>query len=77
MLRKFNVKEIIKFKGKDSEIVANPLCLGNISQDFSLDKMKNTRLFGYVYNFSVDYDAILVDDILNIHKYLMTKHVII
>ena len=77
MLRKFNVKEIIKFKGKDSEIVANPLCLGNISHDFSLDKMKNTRLFGYVYNFSVDYDAILVDDILNIHKYLMTKHVII
>ena len=25
-----NVTEIIKFKAKDSEIVANPLCLGNI-----------------------------------------------
>ena len=26
-----NGKEIVKFKGKDSEIVASPLCLGNIS----------------------------------------------
>ena len=26
-----------------------------------------------VYDFSVDYDAIAVDDILNIHKYLMKK----
>ena len=26
-----NGKEIIKFKAKDSEIVARPLCLGNIS----------------------------------------------
>ena len=36
--------------------------------------MKNTRLNGYVYGFSVDYDAIAVDDILDIHKHLMTKH---
>ena len=27
--------EIIIFKAKDSKIVANPLCLGNISEDFS------------------------------------------
>ena len=31
-----NGTEIIKFKAKDSEIVANPLCLGNISEDFSV-----------------------------------------
>ena len=31
-----NGAEIIKFKAKDSEIVANPLCLGNISEDFSV-----------------------------------------
>ena len=29
---------------------------------------------GYVYGSSVDYDAIAVDDILNIHKYLMKKN---
>ena len=34
--------EIIKFKAKDSEIVAYPLCLGNISKDVSVDNMKNT-----------------------------------
>ena len=28
-----NGKEIHKFKAKDSEIVATPLCLGNISKD--------------------------------------------
>ena len=32
--------EIIKFKAKDSEISANPLCLGNISIDWSIDNMK-------------------------------------
>ena len=29
-----NVTEIFKFKAKDSEIVANPLCLGNTSKDW-------------------------------------------
>ena len=28
-----NGTEIYKFKAKDSEIVATPLCLGNISKD--------------------------------------------
>ena len=65
-----NSREIQKFKAKDSEIVASPLCLGNISKD----NMENTRLNGYVYDFSVDYDAIPVDDILDIHKYLMEKN---
>ena len=69
-----NGKEIIKFKAKDSEIVATPLCLADISKDFSVDNMKNTGVFGYVYDFNVDYDAIVVDDILEIHKYLMKKH---
>ena len=30
-------------------------------------------LNGYVYDFSLDYDAIAVNDILDIHKYLMKK----
>ena len=37
-----NGKEIHKFKAKDSEIVATPLCLGNISKDCSVDNMKKT-----------------------------------
>ena len=68
-----NGTEIIKFKAKDSEIVASPLCLGNISKDWSTDNMKKTGLTGYVYDFSADYNAITVDDIKDIHKYLMKK----
>ena len=55
------VQGIIKFKSKDSKIVATPLCLGNISEDLSTVNMKNTVLYGYVYDFSVDYDAIAAD----------------
>ena len=51
-----NGKEIHKFKAKDSEIVATPLCLGNISKDWSIDNMKNPVFKGYVYDFSGDYD---------------------
>ena len=36
--------------------------------------MKKTGLNRYVYDFSVDYDAIAVDDILDIRKYLMRKN---
>ena len=39
--------------------------------------MKNTGLNGYVYDFSVDYDAIAVDDILDIHNYLIEKNEIV
>ena len=63
-----NGTEIHKFKTKDSEIVVVPICLGNISRDFSIDNMKKTGLNRYVYDFSVDYDAITVDDIIDIHN---------
>ena len=72
-----NGTKIIKYKAKDSEINAIPLCLGNVSKYFSVDNMKKTGLNGYVYDFSVDYDAIAVDDILGIHKYLINKNNII
>ena len=39
--------------------------------------MKDTGLNGYVYDFSVDYDATSVDDIKYIHKYLMKKNGIV
>ena len=39
--------------------------------------MKKIRLIESVYDFSVDYDAISVDDMLDIHKYLMKKNGII
>ena len=36
--------------------------------------MLKTGLSGYVYEFSVDYYAIAVDEVLHIHKYLMKKN---
>ena len=67
--------EIYKFKAKDSEIAATPLCLGNISKDWSTDNMKKKTGFnGYVYDFSSDYDAADIDDIQDIHKYLMKNN---
>ena len=49
----------------------------NISKDFSVDNMKKTGLNGDVYHFSVDYDAIAVNDILDIHKYLKQRYDIV
>ena len=72
-----NDTEIIKFKAKDSKIVASPLCLGNISKDWSIDNIKRTGFTGYVYDFSADYEATDVDDIKDIHKYLMKKNDIV
>ena len=69
-----NGTESYKFKAKYSEIVATPLCLGKISKDWSVDDMKKTEFNSYVYDFSVDYDAIVVDDILDIHKYFMKNN---
>ena len=39
--------------------------------------MKDTGLNGYVYDFSVDYDAIAVADVLDIREYLMRKNEIV
>ena len=36
--------------------------------------MKKTRFNGYVYDFSVDYSAIAVDHINDIHTFLMKKN---
>ena len=69
-----NETEIYKFKVKDSEILVGPIFLGNISKDWSVDNMKRTWFNGHLYDFSVDYNVTDVDDIKDIHKYLMKKY---
>ena len=68
-----NGTEICKFKAKYSEIVPSPLCLDNISKDWSVDNTKKTGFTSYVYDFSADYNAVTVSDIKDIHNYLMKK----
>ena len=53
------------------------MCIGNISKDFSYSNIKRTGLYGYVYDLGGDFDAIAVDDILDIYKYLMKKNGIV
>ena len=72
-----NSTEIYKFKAKDSEIVASPLCLGNISKDWLINNMKKISFNGYVYDFNVDYNATDIDDIKDNHKYLMKKNSVV
>ena len=47
-----NSVEIDKFKARDSEIDADPLCLGNASKDFSVDNIKATGLGIFIWFFS-------------------------
>ena len=69
-----NGTEIYKFKGKESEFSLGSIYLENISKDGSVDNMKRTGFTGYVYDFIVDYYTPSVDDIKDIHKYLMKKN---
>ena len=72
-----NGKEIVKFKAKDSAIVAAPLCLGNISKDWPVNNMKKTGLNEYIYEFSVDYEIFNPPDATKtvpfLHNYFIAK----
>ena len=68
------VQEFPNLNKKFLKIVASPLCLGNISKNWSTGNMKKTCFNKYVYNFSIDYDATDVDDIVDMHKFLMKKN---
>ena len=65
-----NATKIYQFKAKDSEMKKYPLCLGNISGDFSANNMKKTGLNGCVYDFSIDYRAFDTSKKHNIKKCL-------
>ena len=74
-----NGKEVTKFKAKKSKIKANQLTLGSISTSANLSSsdIEDSKLYGNVYDFSVDYSAISNDKIQDIHTYLMKKNGIV
>ena len=66
--------KIYQFKVKNSETKTYPLCLGNVSKDFTIHNMKKkTGLKWSVNSFSVDYRSININESLDIHKYLMKE----
>ena len=69
-----NDTKIYQFKAKDSEIKKYPLCLGNVSVDYSANTMINTGLYGSVYIFVLVIVLLILNNIIDIHKYLMKKH---
>ena len=66
-----NATKVYQFKAK--EINDYALCLGNMSNDFTINNMKKTRLSGVVKFSSVDFNPIDTNNILDICKYLMNR----
>ena len=69
-----NGVKIYLFKVKDSQTNTRPLCLGNISKEFTNDNMKKRGLNGYLHDFLVGFKITDKSEILKIHKYFMAKH---
>ena len=68
-----NATKVYQCKAKYSEIKYYALCLDNVSKDFKINNMKKTRLKGVVKFFSVDFNAIDNNNILDTHKDLMKR----
>ena len=66
-----NATKVYQFKAK--EINDYALCLGNISNDFTINNMKKTGLSEIVRFSSVDFNPIDTNNILDIYKYLMRR----
>ena len=65
----------LKFKCKTEHLVKENLCLGNLSDKWTISESEKTGLYGNIYDFVVDYKPIVgVGPIYDMHKYLMTKH---
>ena len=68
-----NGKEVTTFQAKKQSVVEK-LSLGNISDNFNQADRKSAGLYGYIYDFSVDYNVISNDIIHVIHAYLMKRN---
>ena len=70
-----NGKQELKFKAKTESLVKEKLCKANLSDQWSTSESEKTGLYGNIYNFVVDYEAIIgVKTIYDMHRYLMAKH---
>ena len=68
-----NGNQELKFKAKRDQLVK-----GNLSDQWTTSESENTGLHGKIYDFVVDYEQIEgTDKILDINRYLISKHTII
>ena len=68
-----NATKVYQFKATTSEIKDYALSLGKISKDFTINKTTKTILKGFVTFFSVGFNPMDNNDILDLHKYLMIR----
>ena len=72
-----NGRQELKLKVKTDQLVKEKLCIRNLSDQWKASKSEKTGLYGNIYDFLVDYQAIVgVGPIYDMHRYLMTKHII-
>ena len=66
-----NGQNVTQYKAKNSEIGTNTIFLGTLGiLDLSPKDVNGIKLYGNIYDFSVDYSSISNENILKIHKYL-------
>ena len=70
-----NGRQELKFKCKTDQLVKEKLCIGNLSDQWTTSESEKTGVYGKIYDFVVDYEQIVGrTKIIDMHKYLMTKH---
>ena len=70
-----NGRQKLKFKAKPDQLVKEKLCIENLSDQWTASESEKTGLYGSIYDFLVDYQAIVgIGPIYDMHRYLMTKH---
>ena len=70
-----NGRQELEFRAKTDQLVKEKLCLGNLSDQRTASESEKTGLHGNIYDFVVDYEAIVgVKLMYDMHRYLMTKH---
>ena len=70
-----NGRQELKFKAKNDQLVKEKLCIGNLSDQWTASESEKTGLYGNIFDFVVDYEAIIgVGPICDMHRFLMTKH---
>ena len=54
-----NGRQELKFKCKTDQLVKEKLCTGNLSDQWTTSESEKTGLYGNIYDFVVDYEAII------------------
>ena len=67
-----NGRQELKFKAKTDQLVKEKLCIGNLSDKWTASESEKTGLYGNIYDFLGDYQAVVgVGPIYNMHRYII------